>query len=122
MNCMKCGQETVQERVFCEDCLLDMQAHPVKPGTVVLLPKRETPSFAKKLVKKRSIPLEDQVKILKRRLRVLMVLLTVCLVLIAIMIHPTLHYLLDEHVQKGQNYTSIVTPTAPPQPLAPDAP
>ncbi len=120
MNCMKCGRETVQERVFCEDCLLDMAAHPVKPGTVVLLPRREI--AAKKATKKRIVPLEDQVKSLKRWCRLQTFVLVICLVLIAAMIHPTLHYLLDEHVQKGQNYTSIVTPTVPVQTDGSDAP
>ncbi len=40
MNCMKCGQEIPNDQVFCEECLLDMEKHPVKPDTPVLLPPR----------------------------------------------------------------------------------
>ena len=41
MNCMKCGREAPDGQVFCGDCLERMQAHPVKPGTPVLLPNKK---------------------------------------------------------------------------------
>lgn len=49
MNCMKCGQETVDEHVFCEKCLAVMEKYPVRPGAVVMLPRRREPSVIKKL-------------------------------------------------------------------------
>lgn len=41
MNCMKCGRETENEQVFCQDCLAVMEKYPVKPGIVIHLPRRE---------------------------------------------------------------------------------
>ena len=38
MNCMKCGRETKEDAVFCEDCLDHMNRHPVPPNTLVYVP------------------------------------------------------------------------------------
>ena len=62
MNCLKCGRETSSEQCFCQDCLLDMEKYPVKPGTVIQLPKRREGSASRKNTKRRSVSLEDQVK------------------------------------------------------------
>ena len=42
MKCIKCGKDTVGSAVFCDSCLDDMAQHPVKPGTPVILPKRDS--------------------------------------------------------------------------------
>ena len=107
MNCLKCGRETSGEQVFCEDCLLDMEKYPVKPGTVVILPKRRENTAPKKVTKRRIFPVEDQVKILKRHMVLLTALLVVCLVLIAVMVYPSVQYLMEDHFRPGQNYTSV---------------
>ncbi len=40
MACMKCGKETAGTQVFCEECLMLMEKHPIAPGTPVqLLPR-----------------------------------------------------------------------------------
>lgn len=39
---------------------------------------------------------------------ILTVILVICLVAIALMIKPTLHYALDQHVEIGQNYSTVV--------------
>ena len=70
MNCMKCGVEIQEGCVFCDHCLEVMEAHPVRPGTHIHLPKRaleiETP---KKPVKKKRAPSpEEQISILKMKL------------------------------------------------------
>lgn len=41
MNCMKCGRETENEKVFCDSCLSVMEKYPVKPGIVIHLPRHE---------------------------------------------------------------------------------
>jgi len=113
MNCMKCGRETQAENVFCEDCLLEMKKHPVLPGTVVLLPRRREPSVLKKTVKRHMPTFEEQIAILRKRVMILTVLLMLCIAAIALMIKPTMHYVLDEHVEIGQNYSSVVSTEAP---------
>ena len=73
-TCMKCGRERPADQVFCEKCLADMREHPVKPGVVVLLPRREeTPT--KPAPKRRTPALspEEQVQILKKRVTALVI-------------------------------------------------
>jgi hypothetical protein len=42
---------------------------------------------------------------------IMTVALVVCIVAIMLMINPTLHYVLDEHVEIGQNYSTVITTT-----------
>lgn len=111
MNCLKCGRETSSEQCFCQDCLLDMEKYPVKPGTVIQLPKRREGSSSRKSAKRRSVSLEDQVKSLKKRIRILTVLLILALAVIASLVYPAWEYLVKDHFLPGQNYSSYVTST-----------
>ena len=109
MNCMKCGREIEAGNVFCPECLAEMEKYPVKPGTVVQLPKRrETPAYKKATVRRRAVSLEEQIKKLRRAIRSLIVLLLICCVLIGFLLYPTLKPMLEEtHFKPGQNYSSI---------------
>ena len=113
MNCMKCGQETTGQNVFCEECLAVMGKYPVRPDAAVKLPKSREPSVAKKAPKRHVPTPEEQIKILRKRLRILTIVLIVCIAAIVLMIKPTLHYVLDEHVEIGQNYSTVVSTVAP---------
>ena len=113
MNCMKCGRETPSDQVFCEDCLLDMEKHPVKPGTVVVLPKRKDHAGIKKPPKKRAIPLEEQVKILRKRIKTLTILLLFMIAAVGALLYPAALYLKEDHYKPGQNYNSVSIPTVP---------
>ena len=67
MNCMKCGRETQNEKVFCEDCLLEMEKYPVRAGSVVPVfrqyeipvlkkaPKRHIPTVVQILLSNRNV-------------------------------------------------------------------
>ena len=48
VSCMRCGKETEVDQVFCDECLTDMERHPVKPGTPIQLPQRETRTVVKR--------------------------------------------------------------------------
>ena len=49
MRCMKCGKEIAEQQAFCEDCLSEMEKHPVKPNIIVQLPPRnDAPTVKKK--------------------------------------------------------------------------
>lgn len=111
MGCMKCGRDTIAEQVFCPDCLQEMEKYPVRPGTVVQLPNRSIQSAAKKTVKKRTVPLEDQVKILKKRVRNLMLALILAIALAAALSIPAVEHLMENHFAIGQNYNTVTTPT-----------
>ena len=113
MNCMKCGRETKNEQVFCQDCLQIMGKYPVRPGTVVLLPRRRE-AVVKKVVKRHTVSPEEQIKTLRKQLAILWIVLVICLAAMVLMINPTLHYALDKHVEIGQNYTTVTTTTSTP--------
>ena len=109
MGCMKCGRDTISEQVFCPDCLVEMEKYPVRPGTVVQLPSRRSAAAVKKQqTKKRAIPLEDQVKLLKKRCRILLLLLILMTALAAAMAVPTVNHLTENHFKIGQNYNTVI--------------
>ena len=113
MNCLKCGRETVSEQVFCEDCLAEMEKYPVKPGTAVKLPERREPSAFRRTVKRRTVPLEEQVKILKSRLYRLLIVLLLSFGVIFLMIPSVVEHLMEDHYKPGQNYNVVVATTSP---------
>ena len=114
MNCMKCGRETENEAVFCPDCLQVMEKYPVRPGTVVNLPHRKESSVLKKITKRHVITAEEQIKVLRKWVSILSILLLVCIIAIVLMFKPTMHYVLDEHVEIGQNYSTVTTTSIAP--------
>ena len=107
MYCMKCGREIRENAVFCPNCLAEMEKYPVQPGTVVLLPRRREHSILKKLPKRHVPTAEEQIAVLRKRVMWLSVLLVVCIAVIVLMFNPTMHYVLDEHYEIGQNYSSV---------------
>ena len=111
MNCMKCGREIQEEAVFCQECLAEMEKYPVQPGAVVLLPRRTEPSILKKLPKRHVPTAEEQVVFFRKWATISTILLIICMGLIALMFQPTMHYVMDEHYEIGQNYSSVVTTT-----------
>ena len=110
MNCIKCGRETLGENIFCPDCLAEMEKYPVQPGTVVLLPRRKE-SSSKKAPKRHTPAPEELVTNLRRQNSALLFLLAVCIIAIALMFEPTMHYVRDEHYEIGQNYSSVSSNT-----------
>ncbi len=113
MNCLKCGRETENEQVFCQDCLLEMQKYPVRPGTAIMLPKHREASAARKSTKRRSVSAEDQLRALKKRCRILSMLLALALLLAALLAVPAWQHLAEERLRPGQNYTAIPSITVP---------
>lgn len=110
MNCMKCGRKIDAEQVFCSDCLADMEKYPIKPGTTVLLPKQDVPSVPRKTHPyfRPSLTPEEQIRLLKKRLRSLSVVLALVLLLFAGMA-----FFMAEHLRThsqplpGQNYSAV---------------
>lgn len=118
MYCMKCGREVEEGQVFCLECRKDMAKYPVRPGTVVLLPKREEAFTMKKTQpKRRTAPTpEEQIRSLKGKLWTVTVLLLVSLSLMAVLIYPMARELLNtrQHLRPGQNYSSVVETSGTP--------
>ena len=114
MNCMRCGQEIAPGQVFCEDCRAVMDKYPVNPDTPVHLPSRKHTASVKKSTKKRTVSAEDQIVFLRKRLRFFMVWSLIATILAAALMYPAVQFLLTDHFEVGQNYSSIITtePTA----------
>lgn len=74
MKCMKCGAGISSGQVFCEECLTDMEKHPVAPGTPVLLPRHEKQVVARRSRKRVKKP-EEQVTTLRRIILILLVVI-----------------------------------------------
>ena len=107
MNCLKCGKKTVDEHVFCDECLAVMERYPVKPGTPVHLPRHAfAPTNKKPAPRKRTISQEEQIEKLRKRLRRsrlagLVLLLVLCLAAVLLV-----REIAGEDIPViGQNYT-----------------
>ena len=112
MVCMKCGREISGDQVFCQECLDVMEKYPVKPGTVVLLP-RVSQSQPKPHRRHPVIPPEEQIHILKKRVRGLVLALVLAIAATVGLAYVTVtDYLEDKDVQflPGQNYSSSTSP------------
>ena len=103
MQCLKCGREIGAEDVFCRKCLVDMANYPIKPGTVVQIPKQPVKKAPER---RQQITPERKAEILTRRVRLLSWLLV-----LAVAVSVCLGALLlselnaDEDVPAiGQNY------------------
>ena len=110
MNCMKCGREVGQDQAFCQDCLAEMEKYPVKPGAVVQLPAQSVESTPKKQTHRRPVlSAEEQIQLLKRRNRGLILALLLTAVLMAFFALATFKLIEDNYPLKivGQNYSTV---------------
>ena len=112
MNCMKCGREITLGQVFCKECLTDMEAYPIAPGTpvpmfdvhVATAPKRTAPP------RKQKKP-EEQVVGLKRWVTALSVILMAVVLGFSMITAILLHRLEEQETNPSndQNYSSLDT-------------
>lgn len=115
MQCLKCGREISAGDVFCRECLADMAHYPIKPGTPLRIPQRQENTAAKKQAPRRpAVPAEEQVKRLKRRLRLVSAVLAVVVALGCLAAWLGYTYIKENRNKRlpGQNYSSVAT-TAP---------
>jgi len=107
MYCLKCGKETAEEHIFCDSCLEVMAEYPVKPETKVHLPHRPEVQAAKKQPRKRVLQPEEQLALLHRLVRRLIVALVAVTVLFALSAAGLLHTFIndDNTPTVGRNYT-----------------
>lgn len=116
MHCLKCGNETSEKQVFCDDCLAVMQQHPVKPGTAVHLPRRDSPPAEKKAPphRREATPAEqaDRLRGMIRWLTATIAVLSVLLLLTGSML---IHTLSKESAPRaiGRNYTTSTSGNQP---------
>ena len=111
MYCLKCGQETENERVFCAHCLEIMDQYPVKTDTPLQLPKRSVSAAPKKMNRRRELAPEEQIRRLRITVRWLAVSLLAALTVAGVL--GWMQFFRQEQPQKpeqsqipiGQNYT-----------------
>ena len=111
MYCLRCGREPEEDQAFCLDCQKDMAKYPIDPNAVVQLPVRKQ-SAPKKPVKRR-VPPEEQVKYLKRRVRIYACLLAAALIAVACLSIPVIRDYGKDKFQIGQNYSTVKPTTEP---------
>lgn len=113
MNCMKCGRETVDNQVFCNECLADMENYPVRPGMVVHLPRRREEPIAKKSSGRRKAPppTEEQVKSLKKQVRRFRLAVLLLALLLAVTGYFSMVHFQEQDMDllPGQNYSSATS-------------
>ena len=111
MNCLKCGRETTDDHVFCDSCRAEMEKYPVRPGTAVMLPRRQEVVVQKKPKRRAPPSAAVQVRRLKRQ-RFLLWLLVIVLVLGLSAAAAALYHLSNAPGTKpGQNYAVAETVT-----------
>ena len=113
MGCMRCGRDVPGEQAFCEDCLLEMEIYPVKPGTAVMLPKRKETPPVRKQPRRKTLSPEEQIRHLKHKARNLTIALLLALLLAALLAVPAWEHLMEDNFLPGQNYTSFVSKSEP---------
>ena len=113
MNCAKCGREIENGQVFCPVCLEEMEQYPVKPGTVVHIPKHPEDDAEKKPVARKKTPPtpEQQIKKLKKKVRWLRTALVLTMLLCGLLSFAVGKMVteLDFYRFLGQNYNTVET-------------
>ena len=116
MQCLKCGKKTAEKQVFCVECLVLMEKHPVKPGTVVHIPQRQRKE-ADKHHGARDVEDAKENQILRQRnvIRALIGVLAVMSVVLLLTAGMLLHVMNRESAGKdiGKNYTTTDTTDRP---------
>ena len=116
MNCLKCGRETQQSQVFCQACQEIMQNYPVKPGTVIHLPSRDTSVLEKKQTPEQwEEQSDDQLHKLRRLTRWLTATIALLSLLLCIATGMLVHTLnMNANASAiGRNYTTAQEKTNP---------
>ena len=107
MNCMKCGREVEDGQVFCQDCLTQMEAEPIRIATPVHIPRQ--PSKGATTHRAVHHP-EEEVRRLEKaneKLRVWVILLAMATLLLAMAAYH--NEVADVVEEWGRNYSVIDT-------------
>lgn len=116
MACLKCGKSTQEGQAFCEECLELMQKYPVKPGTAIHLPHRESLNLEKKQpVRHREPTAAEQAEALRKTTHWLLGIIAVLSVLLLLTAGMLLHVISKEASSNaiGRNYTTAGTGVQP---------
>ena len=113
MRCLKCGRET--DQTFCQTCREEMDRYPVKPGTIIQLPKDRSKSYTRRSINWRDmISPETQIENQKRTIRRLSGAVAALVVLLIVMGFVMFRVLQNPgQPPVGQNYSTVTKATDP---------
>lgn len=114
MNCLKCGRETDEKQVFCEQCLQEAEKYPVKPGTTIYIPSAPVRPEEKKVSRTpRIIPPEEQIHRLRRTLKALLWVLSALLIAFVLTTMMLIHLINQrDKAPIGQNFGTTPVSTS----------
>ena len=111
MYCLKCGNETGSEQIFCQHCLDIMEKYPVRPGTITRIPHRSANAAAKKQNRRKTPSLEEQMIHQRVVIRTLLAMLGAALVVLGIFVWLYMDAIDKKPVSpepsKGTNYQVV---------------
>lgn len=116
MACLKCGKKTAEQQTFCDECLAVMEKYPVKPGTAIHLPRRDSANPEKKQPPRHREPtVAEQLANLRGVTRWLVGIIAVLSVLLLLTAGMLLHVTSADKPSGniGKNYTTTGTGTQP---------
>lgn len=116
MQCLKCGKKTAEKQVFCEECLVIMEKHPVKPGTAIHIPQREKIDPEKRRgAQDMEDAKEGQIQRQRSIIRMLIGVLAVMSLILLLTAGMLLHMMNERNTGKtiGKNYTTVDTTNRP---------
>ena len=106
MKCMKCGRDVESGQVLCPECLKGMEDYPVNPNVTVRIPRRSDPAQGRKQPRRKQASEEEQIRILKKRMRIMFWILVAAVAVIIALTIPAVRYMLEQTISMlpGQNY------------------
>ncbi len=108
MTCLKCGRET--DQTFCGLCRAEMEKYPVKPGTIVQLPKARAASNKRQQSRRQTVSLETRIEMQKLTIRRLSRAVAVLLTLVVLLGLGIFRLLRGTNERPtGQNYSTMTT-------------
>lgn len=112
MNCLRCGVQTENEQVFCDNCRAVMAENPVKPGTPIHIPQRSDPEPEKKQPRRRGLSPKKTVQQMRRLLRWLIALVAFLTAVICVLVGILLFHMNSAPSTPsdiGRNYNTVNT-------------
>lgn len=111
MKCLKCGRET--DQTFCDQCRAEMDRYPVRPGTIIQLPKDRTAAYHRSGQNwHASVSMDDRLEAQRLTIRRL-TRVVVGLAALVLILSLVISRLLSGNPQPpvGQNYSAVTKAT-----------
>ena len=111
MKCLKCGRET--DQTFCAQCREEMDRCPVRPGTIIQLPKDRTAAYHRSGQNwHASVSMDDRLEAQRLTIRRL-TRVVVGLAALVLILSLVISRLLSGNTQPpvGQNYSAVTKAT-----------